>query len=68
MTSEKQKLWHSKHNNFSVRREFFNELEQVRNRYIERFNRNEKLGYIAEAIVHGEEPFSSLYKEINDER
>lgn len=66
MTTEKQKQWHARHNNFTVRREFFNELEEVRNVYVKRFNRNEKLGYIAEAIVHNEEPFFSIYMELNN--
>jgi hypothetical protein len=67
MTTEKQKQWHARHNNFTVRREFFNELEEVRNEYVKRFNRNEKLGYIAEAIVHKEHPFYDIYVELNKE-
>lgn len=64
MTTEKQKQWHARHNNFSVRREFFNELVAVRDEYIRRFNRNEKLGYIVEALIHNEEPFMSIYREL----
>ncbi len=64
MTTEKQLQWHRRHNNLSVGRDFFTELETVKNEYIKRYNRNEKVGYIVEALVHHEEPFISIYNEL----
>lgn len=64
MTTEKQRLWHARHGSLAVRREFFNELVAVRNEYFRRFNRTEKIGYINEALVNNEEPFISIYREL----